>query len=228
MSAPAFTVVAGRVLRGIALVDGVVRVGEPGRGRKLVSVAPPPGAAIDGSALVALPGEGVVVCLRDHSGYRGGWTLEVPSCPERRAQLMRDLAEVAALEAETEARIAAAGPEVLGTMFAINERHAVEARRKALTAAREARWPIARGAAAIAAVGGRIIAEGACAQGDAGYMGGGAEWLLRLPEGAVLEVARTGRLYGTPARVRLSVRGGEVIATDPKAEAEAAKAAAAW
>jgi hypothetical protein len=43
-----------------------------------------------------------------------------------------------------------------------------------------------------------------------------------------LEVARTERLCGAPARVRLTVRGDEVIATDPKAEAEAAKAAAAW
>lgn len=75
---------------------------------------------------------------------------------------------------------------------------------------------------------GRIIAEGRCAQGDAGGMGGGPEYLMVLPEGESVEVRRSGRLYGAPVLWRISNVGGVVTATDVEAEQATLKAEVAW
>lgn len=74
----------------------------------------------------------------------------------------------------------------------------------------------------------RVIGEGRCAGGDAGGMGGGPEYLLVLPEGAAVEIVRSGRLYGSPATIRLANVAGVVTASQPRAEAETRLAAAAW
>ena len=68
------------VSAGIPLEDHAVAVGESGRGRKLVTVRPPEGAEVTTDAqgqevLVSVPGPGVVLLIRDHSGSRGGWRL---------------------------------------------------------------------------------------------------------------------------------------------------------
>ncbi|GAB7387377.1 hypothetical protein BSNK01_12130 [Bacillaceae bacterium] len=44
-----------------------------------------------------------------------------------------------------------------------------------------------------------ILAEGYCAQGTAGRMGGHPEYLILIGAGTTLRVARSGRLYGDPA-----------------------------
>lgn len=43
-----------------------------------------------------------------------------------------------------------------------------------------------------------ILAEGACAQGDAGRMGGHPEYLVIMEPGTTIRVVRSGRLYGMP------------------------------
>ncbi len=45
-----------------------------------------------------------------------------------------------------------------------------------------------------------VVAEGACAQGAAGRMGGHVERLLIMEPGSMFRVARHGRLYGAPSR----------------------------
>jgi len=42
----------------------------------------------------------------------------------------------------------------------------------------------------------RVILEGYCAQGDAGRMGGGPEYVILLPKDSGFLITRTGRLYG--------------------------------
>jgi hypothetical protein len=144
-----------------------VPVGEAGRGRKLVRVPLPEGAKISWSSepsdpttewwgtLVMVPGPGTVILFRDMSGYRGGWTLDVP--------------------------------------------------------------PSAT-----------IIADGWCAQGIAGRMGGGPEYLVRAPEGTQFRIRRSGRLYGAPADLRVVVHADRLEVTDLAAEAASADAAARW
>ena len=51
----------------------------------------------------------------------------------------------------------------------------------------------------------RVLAEGVCAQGDAGRMGGGCEYLLTAPVGWTTYLWRDGRLYGGAPVLRLVV-----------------------
>lgn len=74
----------------------------------------------------------------------------------------------------------------------------------------------------------KVIAEGASAQGDAGRMGGGPEYLIVMKSGQAIEIVRSGRLYGAPAVVRLDCIGGQVTLTYPKALAEERLAASKW
>lgn len=73
----------------------------------------------------------------------------------------------------------------------------------------------------------KIIAEGYSAQGIAGRMGGGPEYLIHLKEGQAIEIVRHGRLYGEPAVVRLTCCDGKVVRSDPLKDAEARSAIAA-
>jgi hypothetical protein len=144
-----------------------IPVGEAGRGRKLVRVPLPEGAKVSWSStpepsvtewwgtLVTAPGPGTVILFRDHSGYRGTWTLSIP-------------------------------PSAV------------------------------------------IIADGWCAQGIAGRMGGGPEYVIRAPEGAEFKITRSGRLYGAPADLRVRVHADRVEVADAAAEADSAEAAARW
>jgi len=59
-----------------------------------------------------------------------------------------------------------------------------------------------------------IIAEGKCAQGAAGYMGGGPELLVALEPGHKVEVHRGGRLYGEPADLAIKNEGGSLVVED--------------
>ena len=62
----------------------------------------------------------------------------------------------------------------------------------------------------------QVVAQGFCAQGDAGRMGGHAEWLLIAEPGARFRVARGGRTYGSPNVVEVRVAlDGSVQALTP-------------
>jgi len=64
-----------------------------------------------------------------------------------------------------------------------------------------------------------IIAEGRCADGIAGRMGGGPEYLLILKNKCSIEISRSGRLYGAPSLYRVENDNGELKIIDVAAEA---------
>jgi len=74
----------------------------------------------------------------------------------------------------------------------------------------------------------RIVAEGRKAQGDAGAMGGGPEYLLVIPHGVAVEIVRTGRLYGAPSALRIECADGALTISDPREDAETRHAASNW
>jgi hypothetical protein len=76
--------------------------------------------------------------------------------------------------------------------------------------------------------GGVVIARGECAQGIAGKMGGGPEYLLRLDHGQAVEIVRQGRLYGRPSCIRLACVAGTVVQSIPRDDAEERAAGAKW
>lgn len=212
----ACTLTEGKVLAGICLnQSGMIEVGEQGRGRQLVTVAPPPGASIEGGRMVAVTGPRVAILFRDHSGYRGDWILRLRRKPER-AELRSKLL------ASSREELAALGIEAasLGMEY-IRERMVPQYVRK--------HFPDIEGAEAIASVGGKLVAEGLKAQGAAGAMGGGPEYLALLPPSCELMVSRAGRLYGAPALlvVRVSAQG-EVTVADAASETATQAAASAW
>lgn len=59
-----------------------------------------------------------------------------------------------------------------------------------------------------------VVAEGACAQGDAGRMGGGPEYLAVVADGGSATINRSGRLYGAPATLRVRNAGGVLTVED--------------
>ena len=155
-----YTMRSGVVAVGIDAKDAAIRVGETGRGRKLVSVPVPAGSeGADGRLLLSVPAKNepsgaVLVLFRDHSGFRGGWSL--------------------------------------------TDRQGVI-----------------------------VLAEGECAQGDAGRMGGGPEYLAVLADGGAATVNRSGRLYGKAATLRVRNVGGVLTVEDEAAVAETTAAVAA-
>jgi hypothetical protein len=60
-----------------------------------------------------------------------------------------------------------------------------------------------------------VLAEGRCAEGQAGRMGGHAEQLLLLESGARITVTRHGRLYGACPTVLVTYADGELRAGAP-------------
>lgn len=157
-----YTVKAQKIAEGIETRDGAVRVGESGRGRKLVSVPVPQGAEVVGmkvGTLISVPAKNqpegaVLVAFRDCSGFRGGWTLSDK-------------------------------------------------------------------------IGVAVLAEGACAQGDAGRMGGGPEYLAVVADGGSATINRSGRLYGAPTTLRVKNAGGVLTVEDVNAVDEQKAASAA-
>ena len=210
-----YTLDAGRLSAGINLLaDGCVPVGEPGRGRKLVLVPLPPGAEVapgsprpEPARLLAVPGDGVVVLVHDHSGYRGSWRL-------RAARPSKEWATIVARAANHRP------PDGEGPLAEGHELYDPP-----LCAACDA---VCGESPTEAAFTGQILARGACAQGDAGRMGGGPAYLLVLRGEQAVELVRSGRLYGEPGVIRLGLEGGEPVVSDPRAVAESARACAAW
>lgn len=232
----------GVALSSDANGDPVVSLGESGRGRKLVLAPLPPGATIEGrvrgrkcphagpagqdvpvgvstpacpacggimlprhphEGWLVKPAEGrltevlprtpddrdaCVLVIRDHSGFRGGWSLRGARPAGEWDDIVRDT--------------------------------------RGLDHSRErADWNAAHPERPH---GCRMVADGRKGQGDAGYAGGGPEYLLVVPAGAAIEIVRAGRLYDTPSCLRLDNIGGSLILSDPRKDAEARLAAASW
>lgn len=201
---PCYTITRGAVEEGIPLhrpdpaAPPTIQVGESGRGRRQVLVPLPEGAELDpeGRRLLRVPSRhGEVVAalyIRDHSGFRGGWTLR--AFPERLCPREREGAEYPC-------------PECGANGWPHRLLPFDEIRPQSL---------------------GILIAEGYAAQGAAGHMGGGPEYLLLARPGR-FSVSRWGRLYGAPARVAVEVApDGAVRVWDARAALEAARAAASW
>lgn len=74
----------------------------------------------------------------------------------------------------------------------------------------------------------RLITEGRKAEGAAGNCGGGPEYLLIMVDGEAYEMARSGRLHGAPAILKIENRCGEVVLVNPRSEAETRVAAKRW
>lgn len=72
-----------------------------------------------------------------------------------------------------------------------------------------------------------VVAEGACAQGAAGRMGGGPEYLAVVADGGSATINRSGRLYGAAATLRVRNVGGVLAVEDVKAVEEQNAAASA-
>ena len=64
----------------------------------------------------------------------------------------------------------------------------------------------------------QIIAKGCYAQGDAGRMGGGEEYLVILYPGDRIDIRRLGRLYGGNKKVAIEWDGKELKVYDPDEE----------
>jgi hypothetical protein len=60
---------------------------------------------------------------------------------------------------------------------------------------------------------GEIISTGIIAQGDAGRMGSGEQFVAIMPEGIVFRTGYSGRLYGYPAEHYYIFRDGQLLAT---------------
>ena len=204
--AKCFTVSYGAVTPGISLAkDGTIWVGEEGRNRRLVRVKPPEGAEFTQDAfgcpvLASVPGPGVVLLIRDHSGFRGGWWLSEPltaHCPYDGQPI------------PSNERCPGCGAPG-GWFGAVSTQHhlpdnPVEADQL-----------------------GKVIAHGYRAQGDAGRMGGGSEYLLRCQAGTRFSIRRSGRTYGNPHVFNVEVTADGVIVTDAEADIAEKAAAAAW
>lgn len=61
----------------------------------------------------------------------------------------------------------------------------------------------------------KVLAEGECAQGTAGRMGGHREVLVIMEPGSMIRVSRMGRLYGAPAVHLVRWDGEELLAGEP-------------
>ena len=77
----------GRLVPGIVLTDGGIDVGARAGDGKVVRVPCDPRATIDGSMLVASPGRGALVLLRDQAGVFGSWHLRAAQ-PDKRWDAM--------------------------------------------------------------------------------------------------------------------------------------------
>lgn len=86
---PCYTISPNHLQKGIELTDGLIQVGESGRGRSLTEVPPPPEVEIVNGRLMSVgvshPDAVAVILIRDHSGFRGSWGLYSYAesfCPE--------------------------------------------------------------------------------------------------------------------------------------------------
>ena len=204
--AKCFTVSYGVVTPGIGLAkDGTVHVGEEGRARRLVRVKPPEGAVFTADAfgqpvLAEVPGPGVILLIRDHAGFRGGWWFSEPltaRCPYDGQPI------------PSNGRCPGCGAPG-GWFGAVSTQHRLPDN------------PLEADQV------GKVIAHGHRAQGDAGRMGGGSEYVLRCQQGTRFSIRRSGRTYGNAHVFNVEITADGVVATDAEADIAEKAAAAAW
>jgi hypothetical protein len=204
--AKCFTIRYGSVTPYIDLAkDGTVWVGEEGRSRQLVRVRPPNEATLGSDAfglpvLESVPGDGVIILIRDHSGFRGGWWLA-----EYATHWCSRNGEPIAWDSHCPECGAGGGLMGGNTQHRLMPANDLEPDQI-----------------------GKVIAHGYRAQGDAGRMGGGSEYLLRCRPGTKFSIRRTGRLYGHPAVFNVEVGENSVIVTNAVSSIADAAASAAW
>lgn len=199
---------------GCSIHDGKLLLGQAGRGRKQVAITVPANGSIVKNRVldIASPSSVVWVIIRDHSGFRGSW--ELLGAPNG---------------ADWEARVAIQRthrpPDGDG---AISEGHTDWLIPASQCPACKPAWASIPPRPAIPAD--WIRGEGRCAQGGAGRMGGGPEYLLALPLGASVEILRYGRLYGKAPWIRITASNeGSITLSNPKADAlSRLLAASAW
>lgn len=199
-----YTIKGGKMTDGIQVVNGNLIVGEEGRGRKLVRVQLP-----DGSEVVGLRG-GAMFEVRWPKGkgkFRGflcegvdRWKGAEPS-PEEAAQIA----------AQGGTWNPASPDPLVGTVVTVPVKNQPEG--AVLVMFRDASgfrggWSLSVRKGVI------VVAEGACAQGDAGRMGGGPEILAIVLDGGSAIISRSGRLYGAAATLRVSNVGGVLTVED--------------
>jgi hypothetical protein len=203
-----FEIRAGRLVEGITLDHGQIHVGESGRGRSLTIVPLPPGATVDAGRLLAVPQAATVLLIRDQSGYRGSW----------------HLAEFATHRCTLDGHMPPGQPHRLdghvtcpdcGTDFC--------------ACSSQYRHPAAPARPIPPETIGTVLARGERAQGTAGRMGGGPEYLLAVQPGARFSLRRSGRLYGGPHRLNVEIaEDGTPVLTDAWATITTTEAADAW
>lgn len=198
-----YTVNGLTVERGIRVArDGYLEAGEAGRGRTLVTVPIPAGADVQGNRLLFVPTHAptdLVVRFPDHSGYRGSWSLRFALPPEWWAAHVRRA-------------VAHKPPDGAGAL----------APGHTFTDGWAPPCPLCppNPAPDLPAVGTtdavRVIARGVRAQGLAGRMGHGPEYIVVMTDGATLEIDRSGRLYGGAGTINVRNAGGVLETFDPR------------
>jgi len=213
MAMKCYTFYQGETAERIILnKDGRIQVGEEGRGRRLLNVPLPAGAnrSSDGGSLLSVNGNDsyCIVLIRDMSGYRGSWRLREARTPEEwRTVLLLNRAH--------------RPPDGEG---ALEEGHTLSGACPACIALHGQR-PAERSVDPDRCF---VLAEGRCAQGAAGGMGGGPEYLVRIRSGYAIEAVRTGRLYGSPLVYTLACVDGKLEVKDPSKTYAEQLAATVW
>lgn len=218
--------------RMVRLPDGEVPplefyIGEQGRGRRQVVVPVPAGAeAVRQDTMTwrvmavprpaRAPDAVVLLYVGEHSGFRGGWFLRSPA--EKFCPFSPDAARAEGREWDptvNDGRLDAGlgrcrvcgGPGGYAHDLLPAGQPAGQLKPSAI---------------------GLVIAEGFCAQGHAGRMGGGPAYLIAARPGR-FGIHRTGRLYGEPAFINVTVHeDGTVTTEDAVAALRRQAAARAW
>lgn len=215
-----YTVEGGRARHSISAdAENVIHVGEAGRGRLLVRVPAPAGSTIDSNhSITHIPTQtetDVVVLIKDHSGYRGDWSLHPARPVEWWIAVLRMGDAHRPPDGHGPVNVAAGHTETLGN----GQDDCPVCKAVVLP-------PTGNAGRAFTDYGDtRVIAQGARAQGIAGHMGGGNEYLLVLAAGVALEIRRRGRLYGDPPVLRVENVAGELVITNPRDTARTAMTA---
>lgn len=219
-----YTVTPNQIEEGIVLADNqdVIALGETGCGRERTLVGIPEGAVvnIDDRRLMSIRSQtnGVVVLIRDHSGFRGSWGLVADS--DKLIEFKRCKAEhAAAMEEWDQASLRTRnsthpyGDQAIADAVISESGH-----RNDRVAGTECPACIAaRDAARRVPLQVKILAQGWCGQGQAGHMGGGQEVLILIPEGNSVVIWRTGRLYRKPMLIWLICRDNQLSSvSDPR------------
>lgn len=192
---------------GIRMEDGVIVVGESGRGRHMVKVPVPQNAELvnrsqwSGAEIIDPAGR----VVNERSGDADSWVAEYATAH-------------AAKIGGTVRRV----PHYSATLISVT----VPGEQPGELLVFVPDMSGFRGESSISKMEGcQVVARGRRAEGDAGAMGGGAEYLLRIANGGSFTVARSGRRLEWGVGVYTNVNG-TLVFRDPAKEAKVAEASA--